>query len=398
MDKTVGRWARFAISVAALFIFVVGAIFHIDQMFLMALALALLPGVVWVVGRALAGGVTCARALPSLGAAGDVVPVTVALTNSARLTRPIVFVTDSVPPRLPFRRGHRLLVLNLRPGETRQVTYRQELPRRGRYQWEMVQIETPDPLGFFEFSSRCAVGSLLDVYPKPVPLQRVFWEIAAGVGGGDLESARRRGAGLDFQGVREYQPGDELRHVHWRTTARTGALSVAEYAQGASLDTMIVLDLNRAAYARLGPDAEDVLECAVTLAASACAHLARRGSSVRLFLPNEEDPWQDERSQKLMGMLERLVPVEANSDVELSGLLSHAFQCSADGQAIVCITPSGLSADGILPEMDWPASRRTRLYAMQVRPRRARSAISGVLGRRVRIVHVDDDLAQALEG
>ncbi len=39
------------------------------------------------------------------------------------------------------------------------------------------------------------------------------------------------GAGLDVRGVREWRPGDAVRHVHWRSTARTGRLTVLEYGE-----------------------------------------------------------------------------------------------------------------------------------------------------------------------
>ena len=77
-----------------------------------------------------------------------------------------------------------------------------------------------------------------------------------------------RGDGDDFYGVREYAPGDELRRVHWRTTARTGTLAVAEYAQGVTLDVTVALDLFQDAYKGTGSEEHSALETAVTLAAT----------------------------------------------------------------------------------------------------------------------------------
>ena len=151
-----------------------------------------------------------------------------------------------------------------------------------------------------------------------------------------------RGSGMEFHGVREYQPGDELRHVHWRTTARTGTLSVAEYAQGASHDTVIALDLNRTAYARLGAGAEDALEAAVTLAVSLCDFLLRQGHAVRLLTPGDaDDPAPPAAgSAQMPRILEVLVRAEADAALSLAETLTRGRLRLARGTALVCITPA----------------------------------------------------------
>ena len=77
---------------------------------------------------------------------------------------------------------------------------------------------------------------------------------AAAQGWRGKASALTRGAGETFTACASTEPGDELRHVHWRTTARTGTLAVTEYAQGVTLDVVVALDLSRAAYAGTGED------------------------------------------------------------------------------------------------------------------------------------------------
>ena len=162
-------------------------------------------------------------------------------------------VADRLPRRLHLVGERAPLILQLRPGR---VARGDVLPgagaarasiRSGRRWWRRPTRSASTPS-----CSGPAGQSELAVYPTPLPLRRVFFEEAAAPGWRGQETAQVRGSGTDFHGVREYQPGDELRHVHWRTTARTGTLSVAEYAQGASRDAVIALDLSRAAYARPG--------------------------------------------------------------------------------------------------------------------------------------------------
>jgi uncharacterized repeat protein (TIGR01451 family) len=341
MIKELQSGVRFALALGGLFILTVGAIFRVEQMYLMALALWLLPAAAWLVGRTLAGGVVCVRSLPALSASGETVTVTLTVTNVAPLTRPALRVSDALPRGLRAVGERAPILLNLRPGEARAVTYLLVAERRGRHPVGPARVESADPLGLWSFVRGAGTVTELAVYPTPLPLRRVFWEDAAVSGVDSQEAAQRRGSGMEFHGVREYQPGDELRHVHWRTTARRGTLSVAEYAQGASRDTVLALDLSRSAYADTGADVQGALECAVTLAASAAAYLLRRGHAVRLLTPlDRDDPAPPSAGPAtLPRLLETLVGVEADSSVSLAETLARAGRVMASGATLVCITP-----------------------------------------------------------
>ena len=75
-DRRTLNLARIALNIAAAFIAVVGVIFHVDQMYLMAATLFLLPRASWLVGRVMQDGVTGTRRLPALCGVGETVPVT----------------------------------------------------------------------------------------------------------------------------------------------------------------------------------------------------------------------------------------------------------------------------------------------------------------------------------
>lgn len=330
-----------ALNVAAACIFAVGAIFHVDQMFLMALALVLLPLASWIIGRILSGGVVCTRYLSGLCAAGDVVPVKMTITSTVRLPRPALRISDMLPRRLRPVGESALLLLDLHPGETREATYWVQPERRGRYTLGPTRVETWDLLGFASFVQITGDTAELVVYPTPLPLRRLFWENAAPGGAYSRTAATRRGSGMDFHGVREYQPGDELRHVHWRTTARTGQLAVAEYEQGTHRDAVVVLDLSLQAYANAGRVGEELLEMAVTLAASVCAFLARRGEPVRLLTPRDiSDPTPPSVGAAVLPrILEVLVDAEADSSLSLAETLMEAQRLTMGQATLVCITP-----------------------------------------------------------
>lgn len=341
-ERRAENLAKFALNIAALCVAIVALLFHVDQMFLMAVALLLLPRASWLIGRVLRDGLTGARRLPTLCGVGETVPVTLTLTNSARLSKPSLRLSDRLPRRLRPAGERAPVLLGLRPRESREVTYSLEPERRGRYLVGPTLVETTDPLGFYAFMTRVGGQSELSVYPMPLPLRRVFLEGAAAPGWRSQDAARLRGIGTEFHGVREYQSGDELRHVHWRTTARRGALSVAEYAQGANRDVVVALDLSRAAYADTGEGRESALEYAVTLAVSLCDFLLRRGRAVRLLTPMDGDDPAPPSSgpAQLPRILDVLVDAEADAPQSLAEALAGSRLRLEPGTTLVYITPA----------------------------------------------------------
>jgi uncharacterized protein (DUF58 family) len=112
------------------------------------------------------------------------------------------------------------------PGDETTVSASRVPLRRGSVTNTRLMIDAIGPFGFFT-STRPADGAgWLAAAPLAGPsidLPRVLGVQADGFG--------PIGPGLDVRGVREWRPGDAVRHVHWRSTARTGRLSVLEYGE-----------------------------------------------------------------------------------------------------------------------------------------------------------------------
>ena len=209
-------------------------------------------------------------------------PIAYTLGNGSRLPKFYLLVRDKLPRGV----GTPLpppLVLSLWPGEEGETRGLVEVRRRGVFAIGPAQVYSTDPLGLQTFSQKLPSVSELVVYPALIPIRDSWLRGAASQGWRGQSSALTRGAGDDFYGVREYQPGDELRRVHWRTTARTGVLAVTEYAQGVTLEVTVALDLCRAAYAGTGEGMDSALEAAVSLAATLLDDLLRHGHTVRLL-------------------------------------------------------------------------------------------------------------------
>ena len=112
---------------------------------------------------------------------------------------------------------------------------------RGRYRFEAVRAIFEDPFALARAELHLGTESALLVYPRLVDLDRLFTQS----GGAMLSGGRvllRRTAGFDLHSVREYEQGESLRKVHWRTTARRGTLMVKELEDMPHDEVAVLLD------------------------------------------------------------------------------------------------------------------------------------------------------------
>ncbi|RYX84852.1 DUF58 domain-containing protein [bacterium] len=116
---------------------------------------------------------------------------------------------------------------------------------RGVYTLEGARLIGSDVLGLFRAAKRISLPDnplQVVVAPAVLPLAAQH-DFVRGVGGreGPL-SMSRLGSGDDLRGVRAYVPGDDWRHVHWATTARTGELSVREFERNGRDAALVIWD------------------------------------------------------------------------------------------------------------------------------------------------------------
>ncbi len=170
------------------------------------------------------------------------------------------------PPRLVW-------VPRLAAGEEYLFTWEETLSRRGRQELAGIRITTLFPFGLFLKAGQPVRDSVI-VYPQVCAAPSV-----PPLETGPAEAgARRRGRGSDLYNLREYRPGDEPRLIHWRSTAKAGALMVRELEAEATTDTRIVLD-------GIGAGDPRRLEAGLSEAASLVLRLMGSGSSVELVGP-----------------------------------------------------------------------------------------------------------------
>ncbi|GAB2818326.1 DUF58 domain-containing protein [Actinocorallia aurea] len=217
----------------------------------------------------------CARRLwPSRLPAGHEARADLRLENVSKLPSGLLLVEDRVPFTLGGRA--RFVLDRVEPHGFRELGYRLRSDVRGRFRVGPLTVRLADPFGLVELARSFSLTDTLTITPRIVdlPAQRMTssWD-------GDGESRPRAIAvgGEDDLAPREYRRGDDLRRVHWRSTARYGELMVRREEQQWQRRATLLLDTRRAAH-----PSEESFEFAVSAAASVGVHLAEEGLALRL--------------------------------------------------------------------------------------------------------------------
>ncbi len=199
------------------------------------------------------------------------------LSNLSRLPTGTMLLED----RLPYALGSRPRLVLERLGGQRAstVAYTVRAEVRGKYEVGPLVVRLTDPFGLCELTRSFTTVSHLTVVPQVVALPNVR---LAGeyVGSGDSRARSVAVHGEDDIATREYRHGDDLRRVHWRSTAKMGELMVRREEQPWESRATVLLDTRRVGHRGEGPTAS--FEWAVSAAASVAVHLRHSGYRIRL--------------------------------------------------------------------------------------------------------------------
>lgn len=250
------------------------------------------------------------------------------LRNLGRLPTPILQVVDPAPSVLAA--ANRFVVSPLRYGRTVVLRYRLHARQRGVFALGPTRLLLRDPFGLAARRVTLSNEEKVVVYP-PV------WRLPPGLPLGSALTAtngRTRPAahGDELAGVRKYVRGDDLRQVHWRTTARRGELFVRQNEAPWAPRGTVLLDTRTSSHGGVGAAAS--IEAAVAAAASSVHHLTDRGLAVQLAtepddLRRSEMPWEL--------TLERLAQVTLRRDVDFDGLLQRLARAHGLGTLVAIV-------------------------------------------------------------
>ena len=249
--------------------------------------------------------------------------------------------------------------------------------RRGRYRAQPGRIRVADPLGLAALERPVEGGEDLIVWLDPSAASA---EAGSGPGGdGRRQAARVRTVGFDLHGIREHRPGESLRRVDWKTSARTGALMVRELEDASRVDVLVIVDPGSRAAAAPPAELDALLRAAAALARSLSrsdleAVLAVEGARrERVPLDGTAAAWG--------AAMDALSAAEADRD----GPLAERLERCRDARAAASIVLVTATPDARLAAWAGRAAERCAVEVLGVapddprwpRPERARAGVAG---------------------
>ncbi|SCC08549.1 Protein of unknown function DUF58 [Bifidobacterium bohemicum] len=187
---------------------------------------------------------------------GDMVSVSVSIDNPSRTP------TVSADGDLPMGEVHeRFRITALTPGKSQQRNVEFRATARAVLPVGPLRICKGDPFGLIRHERSLSDAIKVYIHPRTVRLNTLdsgrFRDLEGGPSGQVVDDD------LDFYGLREYRPGDDIRNIHWLSSAKTGTMMVRQYEATKRTDTSITLGVDPIDYRN-----ENEFELAVSLAAS----------------------------------------------------------------------------------------------------------------------------------
>ena len=264
-----------AMVVAGAVSVVMGRVFGLIELFVVGVALLATFGLAVSIVN---------RPLPRIDVRRIARPTTVSVGEPARVDLQVANRSHTRTPRLKLwepvgeKGGAPMQLAPLGPGEAISAAYRVPTTRRGVLRTGPLRAERTDPLGLCTRAVWLAGAGEVLVVPERVPL--VFPGTgSSGRLGQHLRMKAFGQTGSEFHSQRDYTPGDDLRRINWKTSARAGTLIVRETAMEGVQRCVVVLDTFADGYDG------DGFERAVTAAASVVAAASSVGIATRLVAP-----------------------------------------------------------------------------------------------------------------
>lgn len=329
-----------AIITSSLFLLTVGYLMRFGEIFFIAGALLSLPAISYLFARSAIGSLSYSRRLPEYVHEGEPIAVEIQVTGKGKLLGTIE-VDDTLPEWLHKAQSVDKSSSNSSAPAT--AVYSAIAEMRGEHKVGPLKVRASDPLGFFVFTAHHPLISRLVVLPRPLDVDGADSFAAKeqpGTSEGVFEGSGVKGSGLDFHGVREYSVGDDLRRVHWPSTARHGKLNVVEFEQTCLPDVAVAVDVQQGS--SRGTGRYSTLEYAVRIAAGIAQRSINNGGRVSLTGAGVEGPAAEtgRGTDHLYSILDALAGLQADHRESMSDILIARLDLLSPGSKLICIVSS----------------------------------------------------------
>ncbi len=310
---------------ASLGLVVAGRMLGVSELWLVGTAGLVLTVVAVAWARSLRLGIDVVRTVhPTRIHAGASVTVEMEVTNRGRRTTPVLHLHDLAEPAVPTLPA----LPPLRPGGIVRTSYTLRCEHRGITAIGPLEIVLNDPFGLVSRTVQRTSDTDLVVWPALRTIAPP--EIpCSGVDGRHRGRQPPSFSGSDLVGLRPYRSGDDLRHVHWRASARYDDLMVRELEAPPDDPATVIVDARASTHTRA------TFEQAITAATSILIAYARRDARVRLVITSnpanvdhfDSGPGSGERF--IHSLLDKLAFVEPNPTANLPATLAFLHETLA---------------------------------------------------------------------
>jgi uncharacterized protein (DUF58 family) len=170
---------------------------------------------------------------------GDAVPMTVTLRAPHAIDR--ADVVAELPRDVELADGELARSVRLEAGEERELELAIRCTSWGVYDVGELRIHARDPFRLVTWAARVDAAHRLKAYPRPVALRRLLEPMQTQAFAGS-QVARVKGDGVEYADIREFVPGDRVRSINWRASARRSALVVNERHPERNTDVVLFVD------------------------------------------------------------------------------------------------------------------------------------------------------------
>jgi len=188
-------------------------------------------------------GFTASRILPEKLSNGDDNPIEISLQNSYNFTSAIKLIDE-----LPFQYQKRDFEINtsLEKQETKKITYTLRPLKRGEYFFGNLNLYASSPLKFISRRFQFGKDAMVPNYPSFLQLKKyMLLAFSNTIFEYGLKKIRRIGHTMEFEQIKNYVQGDDLRNINWKATAKSSQLMVNQYQDERSQPVYSVIDKGR---------------------------------------------------------------------------------------------------------------------------------------------------------
>ena len=269
---------------------------------------------------------------PSHVHAGQLSRVEVRIRNVRRSATPVLRLRDPVSGTA----GADLLVPPLDQGAMSTASYRLPTDRRGIVRVGPLRVVVGDPFGLAQANAVAAPEVEVTVYPVVEAIRPVPYTSGTDPLAGTLHPHALGRVGDDFYALRPYVVGDDLRRIHWPSTARHDELLVRQQEQPWQGRTTVLLDVRRATQDTAA------FEAAVSAAASVVSANGARHDLVRMVTTDGADSGFGAGTGHTQALLEHLAVVQQSSGASLRAMLDLIQR---DGQGALVVVVAQTTGD-----------------------------------------------------